>query len=242
MSGFISNTPTHSVSSGTNAITFSPGSTLDQLISFFLLEGTGVPVAPTDSSGDVWTLLATNDTGAAAQTIAIAYLLAPSATASRTVTWGTSGISTHGISEWNGITAAGGTPVFNGVAAGATTVTSASYTPSQANEIVISMLALAGAANPDHVSCTSAAFQAIGTLTDFASNPCIGVQQNGSSFNSGEANGAIVVSATPFTTTYTFLTNAAYTCVAGFKYTPGVAPPPPVPPQGPMPRQLYVMP
>lgn len=222
MSGFISNTPTHSVASGTNVITFSPGSIADQLISVYLLEGTSpVPVAPIDSSGDVWTLLSTNNSGPAAETIAIAYLLTPSATASRTLTWATAGApSTHGISEWNGITAAGGTPVYTGLASSGT-LTSASYTPSQANEVVIAMLSNQGTSNPDNVSCTSAQFQTIGSLSDHGSSSCICVQQNGSSFNSGEANAAIVTSASALTVSWSLVTQACFSGVAGFKYTPG---------------------
>ena len=222
MSGFIQNSPTHSVASGINAQAITPTAIGNQLISVYCLAGTSpVPVAPTDSSGDTWTLLVTNNSGSGAETIAIAYLLSCSSTAARTITWasGASG-NTQSISEWNGITAAGGTPVF---ASGTTntTATSASYTPSQANEIVFAALSLGGIASPDQLQCTTAAFQTLGTLTDFGGHSCIGVQQSGASFDSAEHNAAIVTSASAITVTWTFLSNAFNTGVAGFKYTPG---------------------
>lgn len=224
MSGFIQNFPTHSVASGVNAITFSPSSTSDQLVSCYTLAGTTpVPVAPTDSSGDIWTLLFTANSGAGAETVAIAYLLSPSSTASRTLTWasGASG-NTQAISEWNGLTGAGGAPAFVSATTN-TTLTSASYTPSQANEVVFSVLSLGGINASDHIQCTTTAFQTIGTLTDFGGFNCIGIQQAGSSFDSAEMNANIVTSAASLTSTYTFLSNASAIGVAGFKYTPGGA-------------------
>jgi hypothetical protein len=223
LSGFITNFTPHSVGSGVNAITFSPSNVGDQLISIYILSGTSpVPIAPIDSSGDVWTLDVTNNTGAAAQTIAVARLPAASSTASRTLTWATApAANSHFLFEASGITGLGGTPVFAGVGPGATSLSSGSYTPSQANEFVLAILALQGAANPDHVACTAAAFQAIGNLTDFGSAPCVGIQQNGSSFNSGEASAQIVTSTAAVTAAWTFLANPAFSCIIGFKFTPG---------------------
>lgn len=222
MSGFIQNFPTHSVASGVNtSAAFSPSASGNQLICAYQLAGTTpVPVAPTDSSGDIWTLLFTANSGSGAETIAIAYLLSASSTASRTLQWASGGSgNTQSISEWNGITATGGTPVFTSASTN-TTITSPSYTPSQANEVIFSMLCLGGLNASDNISCTTASFQAIGTLTDFAGNACIGIQQNGGTFNSAETNAQIVTSASTLTATYTYLSNASAVCVAGFKYTP----------------------
>ena len=223
MTGFVQNFPTHSVASGVNAQAITPSAIGNQLIAVYSYNGTSItPVAPTDSSGDTWILLVTNGAHGG-ETIAIAYLLSCSSTASRTITWATAGNgNTQSISEWNGITAPGGTPVFAG-AATLTTVTSPSYTPSQANEVVFAGLSLGGVSTPDQLQCTTAAFQSIGTLTDFGGFNCIGVQQAGATFDSAEANAAIVASASPLTVTWTFLSNNANSIVAGFKYTPGVS-------------------
>lgn len=222
MSGFVQNFPasgsSHSVASGANALAITPSAIGNALISVYACDSTVTLVAPTDSSGDTWTLLFTHSGGA--QTMGMAYLLSCSSTASRTITWATQPANTQSISEWNGITAAGGSPVFASNAS-ATTLTSPSYTPSQPNEIVIGALGNSGSNTNDQVQCTTAAFQTIGTLTDFGSFNCIGIQQNGGTFDSFEANGAIVTSATPFTVTWTFLANATTCAVAGFKYTPG---------------------
>lgn len=221
MSGFIQNVPaanpSHSVGSGTNAQAITPTAIGNTLISLYGVVGTVTPVAPTDSSGQTWALaIFENGSG---ETVACAFLLSCNATAARTITWATqTNASTQALIEVNGITAIGGTAVT--ATAATTTVTSPNYTPSQANEFVLALISLAGTNANDQVTNTTAAFQTIGSCTDNASHSCVGIEQNGATFNSFEANARIVTSAATLTSTWTYLSNAAVCVVLGFKYTP----------------------
>jgi hypothetical protein len=158
-------------------------------------------------------------------TLGIAYLLNANAGA-HNLTWASQTSASQAvISEWNGITATGGTVVQNSATSN-TTITSSSYTPSQANEVVFATQVQAGTGTTDGNRCTTAGFQLLGPASDAGSKPCIGINQNGAATASGEANAQIVTSAAALTATWTWTTAASSAAIVGggFKYTPASGP------------------
>jgi hypothetical protein len=217
MTGFVQNGATNSVTSGTNQPTITGVTAGNTLISTYHVYDALTLAAPTDSSGQTWTLRVSGN--GQNQSIAIAYLLNANA-GTHTLTWATTpDASTAGISEWNGITGTGGTGVtgFNGAAA---TATSASYTPGSSSEVVIAICGETGSASNDAMHCTTTGFQSLGSLSDSASHSCWVVQQNGATYEVCEANAQIITSASALTCAWAWTpSNQSATAVAGFTYT-----------------------
>lgn len=223
MSGFVQQGAIHAVASGTNQPTIASVASGNTLIAVYAVNNGNTISAPTDSAGQTWTIRGQFHNSTV--TIVLAYLLSANA-GTHTLTWATqTSASESGISEWNGITAVGNAAVStNG--SSVTTLTSASYTPSQANEVIIAACMEFGTSNPDNIHCSTTAFQAIGSTTDSggAGKNCIAVEQNGSSFGVLEANADIVTSTSAVTCTWAWTNaNAAVSIIGGFKYTPAGA-------------------
>jgi hypothetical protein len=234
MSGFVQQGAVNAITNGVNSPTITGVTAGNTLICAYSVNNGVTLAAPTDSAGQTWTLRGSVN-GSTIST-GIAYLLNANA-GTHTLSWTTSSdASEANISEWNGITAVGGTPQTT-TGSSVTSITSGSYTPSQANEVVIAVGSEFGTSNPDNIHCTTTAFQSIGTTTDSSSNHCIGVEQNGSSFGVYESNADIVTSTSAVTCTWSWTgANAAASVIAGFQYTPsGAAAPfiPCVPPATP---------
>ncbi len=142
MSGFIQQGVVNQVTtSGINQPTITGVTAGNTLISVYQssFNSGGSFSAPTDSSGQTWTLRTqVNASGTNNSGSAIAYLLNANS-GTHTLTWvSQAGPSEANITEWNGITGVGGAApagVVNNT--GATTITTGSYTPSQANEVII---------------------------------------------------------------------------------------------------------
>jgi hypothetical protein len=193
------------------------GVTAGDTLIFVQIGANSTITAPTDSSGQTWTLSTTS--GGNGVACAIAYLLSANAGTHNLTGTGLGGGCTC-LSEWSGITAVGGTPQSSN-GASASTYTTPTYTPSQNNEVIVAVFGEGGTNASDHVQCTTAIFQSIGTVTDFGGFNCVGVQENGSSTLAGENNGYITSTGAAVTATWTF-TPASSVCgaVAGFKYSP----------------------
>jgi hypothetical protein len=178
--------------------------------------------APSDSAAQSWTIqVQTSGNGVAC---AIAYLLNANA-GTHTLTWTTTpDAAASAISEWSGITGVGGTPQATNLNT-ITTITTPSYTPGSSSEVVIACAMEFGAATNDSFHCTTAGFQSIGSSSDSGSNPCWMIEQNGSSFNAGEANAQIISSASPLTATWAWTPGLPGACaIAGFTYSGTVVP------------------
>jgi hypothetical protein len=187
------------------------------LICTFGSDAAQVITAPTDSAGGTWVI--DTQTNANGQTIAILHLF-NAAAGTHTLTFSTGGSSQACISEWNGITGIGNAGASN-TKASSTTITTPSYTPSQANEVVIACFVENGNNANDQNQCTTAAFQAIGSASDFGSHSCLGIMQNGAAGSSGEFNGDIVTTTSALTATYTWLSAAtSASAIQGYQYTP----------------------
>lgn len=225
MSGLVQQGAVNAIGTGVNSPTIGGVAGGNTLICVYSLQTNLTLVAPTDSAGQTWNLAAQATTGGGIQ-LGLAYLLNANA-GTHTLSWATSANpSESNITEWNGITAIGGTPATNtSGGTGVTTLGTGTYTQSQANEVIIAAgteQGGAGSANPDQMSCTTALFQTLGSSTDFAGNSCIGVFQNGTSGTVYEANAAIVTSISARSATYTWLTTKiAVALIVGFAYTPG---------------------
>lgn len=186
------------------------------LIAFFG-SGTTTWAAPTDSAGQTWTLRTSVNAGGTS--FAIAYLLNANA-GTHNLTGTASGGANSMMIEVNGITAVGGTPVTN--TGGSTTAATGSYTPSQANEFIVAGMIEGGTNASDHIQCTLATFQTLGTVTDFGGFNCLGVQENGSSTTAGECNGSITSTGAAVNPAWSFTPSSSWACaVAGFQYNPG---------------------
>ena len=215
---FLQQGATLSVVNGTCSPTISGVTAGNALICEYGVNDAKTLAAPTDSAGQTWLIRAQYD--ANGQSLAIAYLLNANA-GTHTLTWATtSDAATAAISEWNGITSATGGTAATGSQAAGTSLTSGSYTPAQATEVVIAVLNEFGSNTNDGVKCTTVAFQAIGTTNDGGSEPCIALEQNGATYNAFEANAQITSSATALTAAYSWTpSNSAIVLVAGFAYS-----------------------
>lgn len=223
MSGFVQNGATAAVGSGVIHPAITGVTAGNTLICFYAVNNAATLAAPTDSAGQTWTIAESFNAAGVAQ-LAIAYLLSANA-GTHTLTWVTQANGQEsGISEWNGITGTGGTPVTNN-ASGVNSLTSASYTPGSASEVVIAFFWEAGTNTSDAIHCTTAGFQSLGSLSDSTPHNCIGVEQNGNLFGVVEANAQIISSSSALTCAWAWTpTNPCAAVVLGFAYT-GVAPP-----------------
>lgn len=221
--GFVQNGATKLQATGINQPTIASVVAGNSLICVYGVTSTNVTsVAPTDSSGQTWTIVKTfaNALGSGA----IAWLQNANA-GTHTLSWATHPQpSQAAISEWNGLTAIGGTPVSN--SATAATLTSASYTPGSASEAVIAFLWEEGTAANDAVHCNTAAFQGIGSLTDSggAGKKCWAVNQNGNTSDGMEANAQIVAVGTALTCAWAWTGSIfCFSIVAGFTLSANVS-------------------
>jgi hypothetical protein len=230
MSGFIQSGAMAAVGSGVVAPTISGVTLGNALVCCYTTDDNATLVAPTDSAGQTWALLAQFGVGGSTlQTVAIAYLLNANAGA-HNLSWATQSLSSVArISEWNGITTVtgAGTPATASMGASGTSLTSGSYTPGSASEVVFAVFNEEGSVSNEGVKCNTAAFQVLGTASDAGSNPCLLIEQSGLSFLGAEANAAIVSSATPLTVNWTW-TNAQFgLCLVAGMPLSGATPPPP---------------
>jgi hypothetical protein len=222
MSGFIQNGATAAVGSGVINPAITGVTAGNALICVYVVNNAATLAAPTDSSGQTWTIAESFNAAGVAQ-LAIAYLLNANA-GTHTLTWVTQPNGQEsGISEWNGITGVGGTPVTNN-ASGVTTLTSASYTPGSASEAVIAFVWQSGTNTNDAIHCTTAGFQTIGSLSDSTPHNCIAVEQNGNLFGVMEANAQVISTSSALTCAWAWTpANPAAAILMGFTLT-GSAP------------------
>jgi hypothetical protein len=175
--------------------------------------------APTDSAGQTWTRLV--NFNAVGQAICIAWLQNANAGTHNLTFTTLADANESNITEWSGITGLGNAAV-TGSSATVSTITTGSYTPSQPNELIIAMFGEIGSSASDHVQCTTAAFQGIGTTTDFGGFSCIGVEQNGSTFGCFESNARIITASAAQSATWTWTpANNGVTAILGFTYNAG---------------------
>jgi hypothetical protein len=177
--------------------------------------------APTDSSGQTWNIAYQAGPGTGRGSVAIAYLLNANA-GTHNLTWTTaSGLMTSSISEWNGVTALSGSTGAEGDATSGTTLSTANYTPATANEVLISVMMEQGSSGADGISCSTAAFQSIGSGTDAASHSCTMINQNTNAAAVGEANATIVSSTAAINCSWAWTSSkGSVGIVMGFTYTP----------------------
>jgi hypothetical protein len=141
-----------------------------------------------------------------------------------TLSWQTEGANVlAGISEWSGIPSGTGGTAGSADSTNANALATSTYTPAQANEVVIAVVVENGNNTNDGLHCTTAAFESIGSLSDSNSNPCWVIQQNGSSYAPSEANAVIVTSTAGVTCSWAWTASKpADALIAGFAYTPGI--------------------
>lgn len=210
---FVQNGLTNPIASGINQPAITGVSATNSLITIFGVDANVTPVAPTDSAGQIWSIVKTfvNASGSGA----IAWLPAANA-GTHTLSWATAAVASESaISEWSGLVSVGGTPLTS--SATAATQTTGTYTPASANEVVISFMWELGNGANDLIACTTPGFQGIGTLTDNTPHPCWAVNQNGNTFNGVEANAQIISAATPLNCAYGYNVSIfGFTIIAGF--------------------------
>jgi hypothetical protein len=220
VSGFVQQGAVKAVASGTNQPTITGVTSGNALICVYEVnDASGSFSAPTDSAGQTWTIrtqLNSNTVG-----VAIAYLFNANA-GTHTLTWATQSFASEAcLSEWNGITGVGATAPTGTTSSGATSLTSGSYTPSQANEVIIALGGEFGSATNDAIHVTTTGFESIGTTTDSASHNCIAVEQNGNTYGVFEGNAQIVTSASALTCAWAWTPSQPCSAViCGFAYTP----------------------
>jgi hypothetical protein len=219
VSGFVQQGSVSAVTSGGATPSITGVTSGNTLICVWAIDGAVSIGVPTDSSGQTWTIRIQTGAGSFNQGCAIAYLLNANA-GTHNLTWPSSSGHTQvaQISEWNGITAVGGT----GQASSATTSTSlttASYTPGSSSEVVIAVVSENGSASNDGIKCNTTGFQTIGTGSDAGSHSCIALEQNGASTNAIEGNAQIISSASALTCSWSWTPSevCAY-AIAGFTY------------------------
>ncbi len=136
--GLVQSGAINTVASGVNSPTITNVQAGDTLIAFVGGNGSSAYAAPTDTAGQTWTLYQqTQNANLGHSSAAIAVLFNAKA-GTHTLSWTTmSGSSSSVISEWKGLYAVGGTGAVGSNTSAGTTMTSAAYTQSQANELLI---------------------------------------------------------------------------------------------------------
>jgi hypothetical protein len=197
MSGFVQNGATAAAASAVLNPTITGVTAGNQLFCVYSVAGGQTLSAPTDSSGQTWSLVSYKGH----HTEAIAYLLNANA-GTHTLTWATQAYHCGGIMEWNGVSALSSAAMATADTSSGTTLTTGNYTPATANELLIGVSSEDGSTSDDEFECTTTGFQSIGSLSDYGGKSCIMVEQNGSSYLGAEGNAQAVSSTSPVTVTY----------------------------------------
>ena len=162
--------------------------------------------APTDSSGQTWSIL-TQSAYQNPKKTAIFYLLNANAGTHSLSMPSQTGAQIAQVAEFKGLLAVGGTAVAAGSSSFTTSQSSGNYTPSQAKEVVIAVCGIDSATNPE-------------TLTDPPTGwTSLGVQQNGATYSPAEFCYRETTTTTPVSATWSWTTaGASAISVAGLKY------------------------
>lgn len=162
--------------------------------------------APTDSSGQTWSILA-QSAYQNPKKVAIFYLFNAAAGTHSLSMPSTTGPQVAQVVEYKGLLAVGGTAVAAGSSSFTTSQSSGNYTPSQANEVVIAVCGVDSSTNPE-------------TLSDPPTGwTSLGAQQNGATYSPVEFCYRETSSTTPVSATWSWTTaGASAIVVAGLKY------------------------
>jgi hypothetical protein len=221
MSGFVQSTTTQSAAAtsvGLSLTGVTAGNTL--IIECSASGGSGgITFSITGDAGNTWVQAAAANLNSSVSVAAAVFYCLSSGSGTRTPTVSTTGTTTDVIahmSEWNGITATGGTSVTNTGTTG-TPATTGTYTQSQANEVIIAVMGESGVTTTDNPSNPPT------NWTVFSPNAAY--QPNGSAFMGFEASYIIAASSSGRSASWTYAGGASNwaTAIAGFKYTPAGA-------------------
>lgn len=214
MPGFIQNGATSLQATGVNSPTIATVTALNTLYCWYSVDAINATIAaPTDSAGQTWSTIKTFANAGGSGGL---FGLANANAGTHTLSFATrAAVSQAAIMEVNGYGLTGGTPVTASVTAA--THTSASYTPSVANEFVIAGMFEAGFQANDALHCTTAAFQGIGSLSDSTPHSCWMVNQNGNTQSCCEGNAQVIASGAALTCAWAWVSSTfAFSIVAGF--------------------------